>query len=379
MSISYSGIVGYGKVTLPSVEGWGTNTNILKDPPRSITTRKVDKVGQTSALTQTCADSHDRFCDSISYYAKGVDPMKSISYSNTNAGNRGTNTGNSQQAFLRHRIIQDGAFRPPIWRQEDLMPLSRQPRHWVKIDTNKYRPKLTQRILNCNKADSTKEVKSILHTACESAKTFRFEPTAIEKTFQNVLKNRPQLVLVNVYSSKSCQQNSKASQVLFDAKKKNLKTPLCVNGNTSKITPLGKKDSEFIHKEVLLNRKNNLFHDVETKKTSRHVEYSMGDHIEHAPVMSRNRPAAEHDQVVNKTSRHVEHAMGDHIDHAPVMSRNRPVTFCQTTSSNLNMSLPFSNQTKNLKPTLKPSVFDGTKQMTRKNIDIPLKKLKKMR
>ena len=38
--LSYSGITNYGKATLPSVDSWGTNMNILKDPPKSITTRK---------------------------------------------------------------------------------------------------------------------------------------------------------------------------------------------------------------------------------------------------------------------------------------------------------------------------------------------------
>ena len=30
MSISYSGLTNYGKVTLPSAESWGTNMNILR-------------------------------------------------------------------------------------------------------------------------------------------------------------------------------------------------------------------------------------------------------------------------------------------------------------------------------------------------------------
>ena len=49
--LSYSGIVGYGKVTLPSVESWGTNMNILQDPPKSIVTRRIDRVGETSSIT----------------------------------------------------------------------------------------------------------------------------------------------------------------------------------------------------------------------------------------------------------------------------------------------------------------------------------------
>jgi hypothetical protein len=29
---------------------WGTDMNILKDPPRGITTRRIDKVGQTQTI-----------------------------------------------------------------------------------------------------------------------------------------------------------------------------------------------------------------------------------------------------------------------------------------------------------------------------------------
>ena len=61
MALSYSGIVNYGKVTLPSVESWGTNMNILKDPPKSVHTRKIDKVGETSAITTSIDESGDRF------------------------------------------------------------------------------------------------------------------------------------------------------------------------------------------------------------------------------------------------------------------------------------------------------------------------------
>ena len=48
--ISYSGITNYGKCTLPSVESWNTNMNILRDPPKSVTTRRIDKVGETNSL-----------------------------------------------------------------------------------------------------------------------------------------------------------------------------------------------------------------------------------------------------------------------------------------------------------------------------------------
>ena len=51
-TLSYSGLTNFGKMTLPSVETWGSNMNILRDPPKGIYTRKINKVGQTSEITE---------------------------------------------------------------------------------------------------------------------------------------------------------------------------------------------------------------------------------------------------------------------------------------------------------------------------------------
>ena len=125
--ITYSGIVGYGKATLPSVESWGNNMNILRDPPKSITTRRIDKVGQTSEITTMIDESGDRACEAINVYARGVNPMVSVSYDN-NGKNGGQRGNNGKQSFLPYRIMNGGAFRPPTRDQRDLLPLSRQPR-----------------------------------------------------------------------------------------------------------------------------------------------------------------------------------------------------------------------------------------------------------
>ncbi len=59
MSISYSGLKTRAKVTLPSVTDWGTSNNIIRDPPKSIMTRKKDKVGDTSLITAEVDGSYD--------------------------------------------------------------------------------------------------------------------------------------------------------------------------------------------------------------------------------------------------------------------------------------------------------------------------------
>ena len=95
-------------------------------------------------------DSGDRMGEAIKVYARGVNPMVSVSYDNnsnnagsfTHAGSYGQGYNTSQghhqgtrQAFLPYRIADKGAFRPPIRSQRDLLPLSRQPRAWFEVMT----------------------------------------------------------------------------------------------------------------------------------------------------------------------------------------------------------------------------------------------------
>ena len=176
--LSYSAITNYGKVTLPSVDTWGTNMNILRDPPKSIHTRRVDKVGQTSSITATIDDSSNRACEAILQYARGVNPMVSVSYSNqSNNGGKST-FGRSQgaESFLPYRVMTDGAFRPPVMRQEELLPLSRQPRVWTTAFTKPGFTDFSKKMKTCGTASETKEVhNSILNVAARPTAVFNIE------------------------------------------------------------------------------------------------------------------------------------------------------------------------------------------------------------
>jgi len=123
-------------VTLPSVDGFNGSLNILRDPPKSIFTKRIDKVGQNNDLNNLIDGSSDRMNEGILVYARGVNPMVSVSYNN-NSNNAGsyTNAG-ARQAYLPYRIADKGAFRPPIRSLRDLMPLSRQPRVWFEALSN---------------------------------------------------------------------------------------------------------------------------------------------------------------------------------------------------------------------------------------------------
>ena len=137
--VSYSGIRGYGsgKVTLPSTDTWGSDMNIIKDPPKGIFTRRINKASDTSSITTMIDESSDRACEAINLYARGVNPMVSVSYSNDNSGMNGnvTNNSASSQAYLPYRIMDRGSFRPPILTQTDLLPLSRLPRNITSMQT----------------------------------------------------------------------------------------------------------------------------------------------------------------------------------------------------------------------------------------------------
>lgn len=140
MSITYKGIIGNkARFTLPSVESWGTNNNILRDPPKSIMTRRVDKVNQDGSLNEMFYHSGDRFAENVNVYARGVNPMVSVEYGNNTSFGMSKNGGNGfySAGKLPYRIMQGGAFHPPLLRQEQLLPLSRLPRNVTFVQTNK--------------------------------------------------------------------------------------------------------------------------------------------------------------------------------------------------------------------------------------------------
>ena len=186
--LSYSGLVNHGKVNLPSVESWGTNMNILKDPPKSITTRRKIKVGETSSITQMIEESDGRSSEAIQVYARGVNPFVSVSYDNV--GNNGGRTyggiieGGGRSAKLPHRIMQDGAFRPPILLQKDLLPLSRLPRTVSNAFSNAGFTDFSRKLRTCGTAENTKEVKTnTLKTSVRPTAVYRIEKQS-EKPFE---------------------------------------------------------------------------------------------------------------------------------------------------------------------------------------------------
>ena len=190
--LSYSMITNYGKATLPSVDSWGTNMSMLRDPPKSITTRKIDKVGQTSDITEMIDNSGDRACEAISVYSRGINPMVSVMYQNSGKSASGTmNSG--QQAYPPYIIDEQGSFRPPVLRQENLYPLSRLPRIWTYAFTNPEFPDFSKKTICQGEASDYRAVHNkVLQVSVRPTAVYKIEkPIQENYNMKYVIQNPP--------------------------------------------------------------------------------------------------------------------------------------------------------------------------------------------
>jgi hypothetical protein len=205
MSISYSGIIGHGsgKATLPSVDSWGNNMNILKDPPKSIQTRQYNNhILMTSEITQMIQDSGDRVNEAIMVYPRGVNPMVDVSYDNygNNGGQRRGNksavglvdnsSNSGKQSYLPYRIMQGGAFRPPARDQRELLPLSRLPRAWTSSYTQPGFADFSKKLQTPSPNEKgTKKSEDVLRWSIRPTTTYKIETPLVETyEVKNVIK-----------------------------------------------------------------------------------------------------------------------------------------------------------------------------------------------
>jgi hypothetical protein len=125
----HNAIVGNKAQGLPSAEDWtfGGIPNIIKTPVTSIEVPRKIRVGADNFLLEANEDAGDRLCDTILPFARGVNPMVAVQMQNS--GNVHKNAINTSLPYK----IQ--AFRPPIVKLEDTMPLSRLNRLPTKVVT----------------------------------------------------------------------------------------------------------------------------------------------------------------------------------------------------------------------------------------------------
>jgi hypothetical protein len=193
------------QLTLPSIEGGFGTLNIARDPPKSYFTKYKPKVFDTNLLTEMIDASGDRACESILKFGRGRNPMVSVSYSNngSNGGQYRFGSGNSSdtapltfsgsaQAYLPYRVMREGAFRPPIIPPEQLLPLSRQPRHLTSQFSNKGSNAMRQDDLTKCDAKTLKSLRTnLLHSYVEGRASVTIElPSVKPRDVDNMIRDK---------------------------------------------------------------------------------------------------------------------------------------------------------------------------------------------
>lgn len=119
----HSAIIGHRAAGMGTIDGWSLagNPTITKGPKESLELPRKTRVGEDNLILDNVEMAYDRIKEAILPYARGVDPMVSVMMQNTNGG---------QQASLPYKL---GVFRPPVMRQEDLLPLSRLPHKHTSV------------------------------------------------------------------------------------------------------------------------------------------------------------------------------------------------------------------------------------------------------
>jgi hypothetical protein len=107
-------------------------THILREPPKSIHTRKKERIDESDVQYMIRSDD-SRISENVLYVPRGSNPMADVNYNNYGGGSRTTTFANVQ---AQNPLRLSGVFRPPLQRQEDLLPLSRMKRPESSVTTN---------------------------------------------------------------------------------------------------------------------------------------------------------------------------------------------------------------------------------------------------
>lgn len=353
MSISYHGVVGHtSRVTLPSVDMYNMNMNILRDPPKGIQTRRIDKVGEISDITQMIQESGDRVCEGISVYARGQNPMVAVSYNNS--GSQSIQTGGSRnvggQSYLPYRILTGGAFRPPARDQRDLLPLSRLPRVWTSSYSQPGFADFSKKAMVAGTDLNTKGVKTpgqMLKPCAHPTATFRLE-TPIVETYEvrNVIRN-PE----HIYGFSGITTQTRVNGVRGEATQEIIEQPMHVDANMNlgnsrmqrNIDISNFDTSGYTHESMkghvmsnasrniqsvpvsVLDTDGNIKNSMNITYDTNHVTYTKQEYI-HNPIELEN-VLPPHEGHTNKRQ-NIYHKVVEPFE--KVLSTNRPATSCVT-------------------------------------------------
>lgn len=128
-----------GFAGLPSID----EVHILREPTKSIHTRKKERVDFSDVSYMVRDDSGNRLSENINYIASGINPHIDVMYSNANFSSGGSKTTTNMGMTVGgggsnpYKAIKDGAFRPPnMFSQQNTLPLSRMARPDTSVITN---------------------------------------------------------------------------------------------------------------------------------------------------------------------------------------------------------------------------------------------------
>ncbi len=335
MSISYSALNNKRRVTLPSVDSWGQNMGIVPDPPKAITTRRIDKAQDSSALTQMIQESGDRVSECINVYARGVDPMIGVSYSNngSNAGNimNGMPRANASgqrtitQAFLPYTVARDGAFRPPIVPPQNLLPLSRLPRIWTSSFTNPAFPDFSKKMMFPTMDDKTVGVKKdakMMRVDARPTATFSVnvplvEPFEVTRVIKNPIHHQ---AYTNVGTTQIAPQQIAQEFNPTPYIQPRLKAE--VNSNVSQTRRVQSLDEL---NNVDVRTKNTIHSDVSTNVSGFEMNNNIQDERGREKILERNLPV--YNAYANTSQNiHVQQEM----PHMRELEANRPLAYATT-------------------------------------------------
>ena len=338
MSISYNCIIGHKqKVTLPSVSGGLGSMYIQKNPPSSIHTRRISKVGETSSLTSLIDDSGDRINEAILNYARGVNPMVSVSYGNQGNGTMNGNvTSNSAKpmASMPNRIMDKGDFRPPIYDRRELLPLSRLPRTTTSSFTQPSFVDYSKSKAEGVTSDKTIGIKKeMLNKEIQPTRVYNIQPSAIEpyeikyiiqnplrisaksgvrtmdltntenqKPYNNILTSPIQ---IDFNINKNINNNSKAhvfdmdtGRYLQDTLHSDVRSNMNRNKNTNEVTmDTNRYLQDPLHSDVRSNMNRNKEMNEVTMDTSRYLQDTL--HSDVRSNMNGNKKQNNTNEMIN--------------------------------------------------------------------------------
>lgn len=283
--------------TLPSWE----QPTIYRDPPKSIHTRKKERVDMSN-VTYMIRNDDSRINEGVAYLQRGINPHIDIMYNNVGGGGGGrTTTMPNVQASNPYKIMKDGAFRPPMFKQEDLLPLSRQRRPETSAITNPgirsgYNIHNLVDMIDKEEVSNSINVQKINYLSIRPTAMYKIELPTEMFTANAINEN-----VLHTTVSSSVKGMDKISRIATNEPYQSLKNPLhsSVSSNSSILS--NKSRDETIDKGHYINDKSN--YTVQSSAGRDNLVYKNNN--KYNVELSRNMPLYNINSSVNGNTKDI--------------------------------------------------------------------------